>query len=67
MVRVFQGGRVADVIETGNRKSYACMLGGANRRTLFVLTNTGSGPGMADKRDGCIEAMEVDVPGVGLP
>lgn len=67
MVRVFEGGRVAEVLETGNRKSYACMLGGPNRRTLFVLTNTGSGPGMADKRDGCIEAMEVDVPGVGLP
>ncbi|MBM3408484.1 MAG: SMP-30/gluconolactonase/LRE family protein [Betaproteobacteria bacterium] len=67
MVRVFEGGRVAEVLETGSRKSYACMLGGPNRQTLFVLTNTGSGPGMADKRDGCIEAIEVDVPGVGLP
>ena len=67
MVRVFEGGRIAETIETGSRNSYACMLGGADRRTLFLLTNTGAGPGMADKRDGCIEIVEVDVPGAGLP
>ncbi len=67
MVRVFEGGRVAQELLTGSRNSYACMLGGPGRRTLFVLTNTGAGPGMATKRDGCIEAMEVEVPGAGLP
>lgn len=67
MVRVFEGGRVAQEIQTSSRNSYACMLGGPGRRTLFVLTNTGAGPGMAAKRDGCIEAMEVEVPGAGLP
>ena len=42
-------------------------LGGKDRRTLYVITNTGSGPAMADKRDGRIETMRVDVPGAGLP
>jgi hypothetical protein len=43
------------------------MLGGPARRTLFILTNTGSGPAMAQKRDGRIETVEVAVPGAGLP
>ena len=47
--------------------AFACMLGGADRRTLFVCTCTGSGPAMADKRDGRIETVRVDVPGAGLP
>jgi hypothetical protein len=33
----------------------------------FYVTNSGSGPGMADKRDGRIETMRVDVPGAGWP
>ena len=48
-------------------ETYACMLGGPDRRTLFVLTNTGSGPAMAQKTDGRIETHRVDVPGAGLP
>jgi sugar lactone lactonase YvrE len=67
MVRVFEGGKIAEEIRTGQRNSYACMLGGPGRQTLFVLTNSGAGPGMANKRDGCIEAVEVEVPGAGLP
>ena len=43
------------------------MLGGAGRHTLFVLTNSGSGPAMAQKSDGRIEMLEVEVPGAGLP
>ena len=67
VVRVLPGGRVTQSIATPQRGSYACMLGGADRRTLFVLTNTGSGPGMAHKSDGRIECVQVDVPGAGLP
>jgi hypothetical protein len=52
---------------TGQRGAYACMLGGDDRRTPFVLTNTGSGPAMADKTAGRIETYRVDVPGAGLP
>jgi hypothetical protein len=43
------------------------MLGGPDRHTLFVLTNTRSGPAMAQKTDGRIETYRVDVPGAGLP
>jgi sugar lactone lactonase YvrE len=67
LVRVFDGGRVERTIATGERGPYACMLGGHDRRTLFVCTNTGSGPAMGQKRDGRIEFMRVDVPGAGLP
>jgi sugar lactone lactonase YvrE len=67
VIRVFDGGRIARTVSTGERNTYACMLGGADRRTLFVLTNSGSGPGMAEKRDGRIEMIKVDVPGAGWP
>jgi sugar lactone lactonase YvrE len=67
VVRVLPGGRIAQSVATPQRGSYACMLGGADRRTLFVLTNTGSGPGMAQKNDGRIECVPVEVPGAGLP
>ena len=67
VVRVFEGGRIAQTVATGERGSYACMLGGADRRTLFILTNSGSGPAMAAKSDGRIETVRVQVPGAGLP
>jgi sugar lactone lactonase YvrE len=67
VARVFSGGRVERSISTGGRGAYACMLGGHDRRTLFVCTNTGSGPAMGEKRDGRIDFMRVDVPGAGLP
>lgn len=67
VLRVFEGGRVAQKVFTGERRSYACMLGGADRRTLFVVTNVGSGPAVAEKKAGRIETVQVDVPGVGLP
>jgi sugar lactone lactonase YvrE len=67
LLRVREGGRIERTIATGGRCAFACMLGGADRRTLFACTSTGSGPAMADKRDGAIETVRVDVPGAGLP
>jgi sugar lactone lactonase YvrE len=67
LVRVGADGRVLRTLATGQNGAFACMLGGPDRRTLFVLTNTGSGPAMADKTDGRIETYRVDVPGAGLP
>lgn len=67
LLRVREGGTVDRSVSTGTRYAFACMLGGADRRTLFVCTSTGSGPAMADKRDGAIETVRVDVPGAGLP
>jgi sugar lactone lactonase YvrE len=67
MVRVLEGGKVTHDLDLGERAAYACMLGGRDHRTLFVVTNSGSGPAIADKKDGRIETMRVDVPGAGLP
>ena len=66
-IRVLEGGRITDVIDTGDRGSYAVMLGGADRRQLFVLTNSGSGPDAATRRDGRIEVTTVSIPGAGRP
>jgi sugar lactone lactonase YvrE len=65
--RVFDGGRVARRIGVGERSVFACMLGGPDRRILFLCTCTGSGPAMAEKTDGRIELVPVDVPGARRP
>lgn len=67
VIRVFDGSRIEQTISTGERGSYACMLGGDDRRTLFICTNTGSGPAMSLKKAGRIEIARVEVPGAGLP
>jgi len=67
VIRVFEGGRIDQAISTGEQNAFACMLGGERRTTLFVCTSTGSGSGMAEKNDGRIEYVEVNVPGAGLP
>lgn len=67
LLRVREGGKIDGTVSTGSRYAFACMLGGTDRRTLFVCTSTGSGPGMADKREGAIETVRVAVPGAGLP
>lgn len=67
VLRVRDGGSIERTISTGERFAFACMLGDDDRRTLYLCTSTGSGPAMADKRDGAIERVRVDVPGAGLP
>jgi len=67
VVRVFEGGRIERTISTGGRDTYACMLGGDDRRTLFIRASSGTSPAMAKKSDGRIEFARVDAPGTGLP
>jgi sugar lactone lactonase YvrE len=67
VIRIKEGGEVTNRIPLVDRGAYACMLGGDDRRTLFICTNTGSGPEIAANRSGRIETIRVDVPGVGLP
>jgi len=46
----------------------ACMLGGPDRRTLFVIASELPQPGDAAAKPGAhIEMVKVDVPGAGLP
>jgi len=67
VLRVREGGEVADRIKVSTQ-AFACMLGGPQRRTLFVLTGETAQPEEAGaKASGRVEIVEVDVPGAGLP
>ena len=66
-LRVHEGGRVSARIAVG-RGAFACMLGGADRQTLFVCTADRHDPErQARERNGRIEAFDVETPGAGLP
>ena len=67
-LRVRDGGDVTDEIKVTNEFAFACMLGGADRRTLYMCTAPSSDPKETmSLRAGRIEAIQVDVPGAGLP
>ncbi len=62
-----EGGRVLHEIPT-EQSAVACMLGGPDRRTLFILTSKGTKPErVAGAGTGRIETVRVEVPGAGLP
>ena len=65
-LRVREGGEVTHRIAV-ERQAYACMLGGPERRTLFLCTAESPDPAATAARRGRIEAVEVDVPGAGWP
>jgi sugar lactone lactonase YvrE len=67
LLRIREGGEVAARVECSQR-TFACMLGGPGRRTLFACTAHGFHPDeWIRERQGRIEIVEVDVPGAGLP
>jgi sugar lactone lactonase YvrE len=67
VLRVREGGVITHRVKVSTRP-YACMLGGPERRTLFVCTAESAVPGGARGRaSGRIEIVEVEVPGAGLP
>ena len=67
VVRVLSGGTVTQRVAVSNH-AFACMLGGPDRRTMFVLTADNSNPEYCRTRaTGKIETFVVDVPGAGLP
>lgn len=65
-VRVIEGGDITERIETG-RPSYACMLGGADGRRLFICTADAAGGAAAQSRSGKIEYIDVAHTGAGQP
>ena len=67
-VRVRQGGDVLQTIDL-DRGCFACMLGGADRRTLFLVAREWRGPAsMADGgRTGQVLTAKVATPGAGWP
>jgi sugar lactone lactonase YvrE len=67
VARVAEGGRVLARIAF-DRMPIACMLGGSDRRTLFILTATSFVRAECQaSRDGRLETVPVEVPGAGLP
>ena len=66
MVRVLEGGTITDRLPTP-QPAYACMLGGDDGRTLFILTAPGAGADRAGTGEGCIWTTTVEHAGAGLP
>jgi len=67
-VRVREGGQVLQTVSF-DRGCFACMLGGADRRTLFLMAAEWRGPeNMAGgARTGQVLTVEAPAPGVGWP
>jgi sugar lactone lactonase YvrE len=66
-VRVAEGGEVTGTVHCSQR-AFACVLGGDDRRTLFVMTAGSSDRfEIAERTEGRIEAVRVDVAGAGTP
>jgi sugar lactone lactonase YvrE len=66
-LRVKEGGEVTAAV-TATQMAFACMLGGADRRTLFVMSAPDSSRfDIAEVTLGKIEAARVATPGAGLP
>ena len=66
VVRVLEGGTITDRLPTP-QPAYACMLGGDDGRTLFILTAPGAGADRAGTGEGCILTTTVEHAGAGLP
>ena len=67
-VRVREGGEVLQVIDL-DRGCFACVLGGTDRRTLFMTVNAWSGAEtMGDEqRNGQVLSLKAPAPGVAWP
>ena len=62
-VRVAEGGEVLETVEA-DRGCFACMLGGDDGRTLYVVANNYGPQGASD---GIVLTQRVDVPRAGRP
>jgi sugar lactone lactonase YvrE len=67
-VRVREGGEVLQTIEL-DRGCFACMLGGVNKRTLFMMAAIWDPANMmgGGTRTGQVLTVEAPAPGVGWP
>jgi len=66
-VLVAPGGEIVETVRT-TRPCFACMLGGADRRTLYAMTAPSSLPDIVSpSRQGLIETARVATPGAGRP
>jgi sugar lactone lactonase YvrE len=61
--RIAQGGKVLDTVDA-DRGCFACMLGGHDGRSLYIVANHYTGSGASD---GVVLIQSVAVPGAGRP
>jgi sugar lactone lactonase YvrE len=67
VVRVREGGEITDRMRVDTH-AYAVMLGGPERKHLFICTSGSHDPAeIRRKPTACIQVVEVDVPGAGTP
>jgi sugar lactone lactonase YvrE len=66
-VRVAEGGDIVERVVT-SQGCFACMLGGDDRLTLYLVTAASSDAAKARaERNGALEQIRTTVPGAGLP
>src|SRR3954454_10071844 len=67
-VRVREGGQVLQMIDV-DRGCFACMLGGLDKRTLFLMATEWRGPASmaGGQRTGQVLNLEAPAPGAGWP
>jgi sugar lactone lactonase YvrE len=67
-VRIDLGGRELQRVLVDGRRAVACVLGGADRRTLLAISaDTSHQDLIRGKSCAIVEAIEVEVPGAGFP
>jgi len=68
LIRVVEGGEITHRIPVAEMNTYACMLGGSDGKTLFILgADTHERPKTSELMSGRIFVVPVGVPGAGLP
>ena len=66
-LRVIEGGEVTDRVKIENQ-AYACMLGGPDGKTLFIMTSRSSHPDECKtEKSAAVEFVTVKHAGAGLP
>ena len=65
-LRLEEGGSVTDRVAL-DRGAFACMLGDADRRSLYICTARDSDPAKTHERSARIERVRVEHPGMSLP
>jgi sugar lactone lactonase YvrE len=67
-IRLDRDGRQLQRIEVPNRRAIACVLGGAERRTLFCLSAATSPEELRQRKSSArIDVVDVEIPGAGFP
>jgi sugar lactone lactonase YvrE len=66
-LRVAEGGAIRERIDVPDAGAYACMLGGDDGRTLFLVESREMNPERVAAGDGRIRTLRVDVPHAGRP